>query len=77
MAMPESDRKIMKAMAKNFKEFLDIVDSKLIIEGITQDQYDDARKQIKKLIKELKKGDENALDLEKDYQMKESGMLDI
>ena len=31
MAMPESDRKIMKAMAKNFKEFLDIVDSKLII----------------------------------------------
>lgn len=77
MAMPESDRKIMKAMAKNFKEFLDIVDSKLIIEGITQDQYDDARKQIKKLIKELKKGDENALDLEKYYQMKESGMLDI
>ena len=75
--MPESDRKIMKAMAKNFKEFLDIVDSKLIIEGITQDQYDDARKQIKKLIKELKKGDENALDLEKYYQMKESGMLDI
>lgn len=77
MAMPESDRKIMKAMAKNFKEFLNIVDSKLIIEGITQDQYDDARKQIKKLIKELKKGDENALDLEKYYQMKESGMLDI
>ena len=77
MAMPESDRKIMKAMAKNFKEFLDIVDSKLIIEGITQDQYDNARKQIKKLIKELKKGDENALDLEKYYQMKESGMLDI
>ena len=75
--MPESDRKIMKAMAKNFKEFLDIVDSKLIIEGITQDQYDDARKQIKKLINELKKGYENALDLEKYYQMKESGMLDI
>lgn len=46
----------MDAMADNYKAYLDIIDSFIIIEGISQEEYDDARKKVKKLIKYLREG---------------------
>lgn len=47
---------VMDAMADNYKAYLDIIDSFIIIEGISQEEYDDARKKVKKLIKYLREG---------------------
>ena len=38
----EYDKKLMKAMADNLENYLNIIDSYVIIEGITKDEYDDA-----------------------------------
>lgn len=75
--MSEEDRKIMNRYADSFEDYLDILDSKLIIEGLTQEQYDESVKMLKELIKKLRKGKSKALDVEAFYEMKEAGLLDL
>lgn len=74
--MPESERETMKRWANNLESYLEILDTKMIIEGITQEQYDTAKKECKKLIKQLKKGKSKALDVETYYTLKEEGLLE-
>ena len=75
--MSEEDRKIMNRYADNLEDYLDILDSKLIIEGLTQEQYDESVKMFKELIKKLRKGKSKSLDVEAFYEMKEAGLLDL
>ena len=77
MKMSEEDRKIMNRQADSFEDYLDILDSKLIIEGLTQEQYDESVKMLKELIKKLRKGKSKSLDVEAFYEMKEAGLLDL
>ena len=77
MKMSEEDRKIMNRYADSFEEYLSILDSKLIIEGLTQEQYDESVKMLKELIKKLRKGKSKSLDVEAFYEMKEAGLLDL
>lgn len=75
--MSEEDRKIMNRYADNLEDYLDILDTKLIIEGLTQEQYDESVKMFKDLIKKLRKGKSKSLDVEAFYEMKEAGLLDL
>lgn len=50
------DKKLMERMADDFENYLDIIDSYVIIEGITKEEYDEAVKTVRKLIKKLRKG---------------------
>ena len=75
--MSEEDRKIMNRYADNLEDYLDILDSKLIIEGLSQEQYDESVKMFKELIKKLRKGKSKSLDVEAFYEMKEAGLLDL
>lgn len=50
------DRNIMESMADNLENYLSIIDSYIIIDGISKDEYDDAVKTVRKLIKKLRKG---------------------
>lgn len=77
MKMSEEDRKIMNRYADNLEDYLDILDTKLIIEGLTQEQYDESVKMFKDLIKKLRKGKSKSLDVEAFYEMKEAGLLDL
>lgn len=77
MKMSEEDRKIMDRYADNLEDYLDILDTKLIIEGLTQEQYDESVKMFKDLIKKLRKGKSKSLDVEAFYEMKEAGLLDL
>ena len=56
----EYDEKLMDEQAKNLENFLYIIDRFCIIEGLTESEYNDAVKGVKKFIKKLKKhkGDE-------------------
>ncbi len=74
----EYDKKLMKAMADNLENYLNIIDSYVIIEGITKDEYDDAVKTVKKLIKKLRKGKgDDVFDKERYRELMNSGRLDI
>ena len=75
--MSEEDRKIMNRYADSFEDYLDILDTKLIIEGLSQEQYDESVKMFKELIKKLRKGKSKSLDVEAFYEMKEAGLLDL
>ena len=72
------DKKLMKKMADNLENYIDIIDRYVIIEGITQETYDHSMKKVKKLIKKLRqgKGDE-VFDRERYIEMLESGKLDV
>lgn len=50
------DKEEMRKMADDFEQYLDIVDKFLIIEGLSKEEYKDAKKKIKKLIKHLRDG---------------------
>ena len=74
----EYDKKLMKAMADNLENYLDIIDNYVIIEGITKDEYDNAVKTVKKLIKKLRKGKgDEVFDKERYRELVNSGRLDI
>lgn len=71
------DRELMKNMSENFKRFKHIMDSYVIIRGITTEEYDEAMKLVEKLIKKLKKG--KGADVFNDERYREfvaSGALD-
>ena len=74
----EYDKKLMKSMADNLENYLNIIDNYVIIEGITKEEYDDAVKKIKKLIKKLRKGKgDEVFDKERYLELVNSGKLDI
>lgn len=71
------DKKLMKNMADNLEKYLEIVESYLIIQGITKEEYDDAVKTTKKLIKKLRKGKgDKVFDSERYRELIQSGKLD-
>lgn len=57
----------LKQMGKQIEDYLDFVDKYLFIEGCTDEEYKRIKKNIKKVIKKLKKGKdlETILDVEK------------
>lgn len=56
----EYDRKLLNEYADNLERFLDAADTFMIIEADV-DEYNHARKTIKKLIKKLRQGDGDAV----------------
>lgn len=50
------DKKLMNNMADDLENYLDIIDSYIIIEGITEEEYEESMKTVRKLIKKLRKG---------------------
>ena len=48
---------VMKTMAESLEEYLYILDDYIIVNGITEKEYNEAVSVVKKLIKKLKKGD--------------------
>lgn len=52
----EYDKRIMKGLAKNIKQYIDNLDRYAMIEGLSEEEYKEAMKTTKKLIKKLKKG---------------------
>ena len=74
----EYDKKIMKQMAKNFKGYIDIIDRYVIIDGISEEEYKESMKTVKKLIKHLKKGEgDKVFNKERYMEMIESGKLNV
>lgn len=74
MKYSEEDKKVMKKMADNLETYIEIVDSKLIIDGITQEEYDEAMSTVKKLIKKLRKGEgDKVFNEERLLELKEAG----
>ena len=71
------DKALMKNMADNLENYLNIVQPYLIIQGITKEEYDDAVKKVKKLIKHLRNGKgEKVFDEERYRELMMSGKLD-
>ena len=56
LTMAKYDQKTMDYIADSLESYLDIITSYVIIEGITEEEYEDAVKTVKKLIKKLRKG---------------------
>lgn len=70
-------KKLMKNMAENLEGYLNTIDSYAIIQGITDEEYEDARKKVEKLIKHLKKGHgEKVFDEDRFRELLASGKLD-
>lgn len=51
------DPHTMKQMAESLEEYLSVIENYVIINGLTEKEYDKAVETVKKLIKKLKKGD--------------------
>ena len=51
------DPHTMKQMAESLEEYLSVLENYVIINGLTEKEYDKAVETVKKLIKKLKKGD--------------------
>ena len=77
MGMKYSE-KIMDDMAYNLKNYLDIIESFTLIEGLREEEYNDAVKTVRKLIKKLEKhkGDD-VFDKERYIELLEAGKLDV
>jgi hypothetical protein len=70
------DQAMMTKMAENLENYLDIIDNYVIIEGLSKEDYDQAVKTVKKLIKKLKKGKgDEVFDRERYIDLLESGHL--
>lgn len=70
------DQAMMTKMAENLENYLDIIDNYVIIEGLSKEDYDQAVKTVKKLIKKLKKGKgDEVFDRERYIELLESGHL--
>ena len=50
------DKKLMNNMADDLENYIDIIESYIIIEGITEEEYEESLKTVRKLIKKLRKG---------------------
>ena len=50
------DKKLMNRMADDLENYIDIIESYIIIEGITEEEYEESLKTVRKLIKKLRKG---------------------
>lgn len=71
------NKKLMKKMADNLENYLQIIDSYVIIQGITKEEYDEAKKRVKKLIKHLRNGDgEKVFDEDRYRDLLASGKID-
>lgn len=71
------DKKLMEEMADNLENYLEIIESYVIIQGITKEEYDDSVKKVKKLIKHLRKGNgDKVFDPERYRELIASGKLD-
>ena len=68
----------MDNMAYNLKNYLDIIESFTLIEGLSEEEYNDAVKTVRKLIKKLEKhkGDD-VFDKERYIELLEAGKLDV
>lgn len=77
MGMKYSE-KLMDDMAYNLKNYLDIIESFTLIEGLSEEEYNDAVKTVRKLIKKLEKhkGDD-VFDKERYIELLEAGKLDV
>ena len=77
MGMKYSE-KLMDDMAYNLKNYLDIIESFTLIEGLSEEDYNDAVKTVRKLIKKLEKhkGDD-VFDKERYIELLEAGKLDV
>ena len=51
------DKTLMKEMADDLENYINILDKYVIIEGLSPDDYKEAKKKIKKVIKHLRNGD--------------------
>ena len=51
------DPHTMKQMAESLEEYLSVIENYVIINGLTEKEYEKAVETVKKLIKKLKKGD--------------------
>jgi hypothetical protein len=71
------DQKMMSAMADDLENYLDIVDRYVIIDGITEEEYNESVKTVKKLIKNLRKGNgDKVFNKERYIELKTQGALD-
>ena len=50
------DKKLMNRMADDLENYIDIIESYIIIEAITEEEYEESLKTVRKLIKKLRKG---------------------
>ena len=77
MGMKYSE-KLMDDMAYNLKNYLDIIESFTLIEGLSEEEYNDAVQTVRKLIKKLEKhkGDD-VFDKERYIELLEAGKLDV
>lgn len=72
------NQKKLDMMANNLEEYLDLVENYIIIDGISEEEYKDAVKTVKKLIKKLRKGKgDEVFDKERYLEALNSGELDI
>ena len=66
----------MDYIADSLESYLDIITSYVIIEGITEEEYEDAVKTVKKLIKKLRKGKgDDVFDKERYLEVMREGKL--
>ena len=77
MGMKYSE-KLMDDIAYNLKNYLDIIESFTLIEGLSEEEYNDAVKTVRKLIKKLEKhkGDD-VFDKERYIELLEAGKLGV
>ena len=74
--MAKYDQKTMDYIADSLESYLDIITSYVIIEGITEEEYEDAVKTVKKLIKKLRKGKgDDVFDKERYLEVMREGKL--
>lgn len=74
----EYDKELMSKMADNLESYLNIIESYVIIEGITEEEYNDAVKKIKKLIKKLRKGKgDEVFNRDRYIELMESGRFSV
>lgn len=55
--MAKYNKKQMEQMANDYETYLEIIDKFIIIEGLSKEEYKQARKVVKKLIKHLRNGE--------------------
>ena len=72
------DKKFMDKMADDLEKYIEILDQYVIIDGITQEEYDEAMKTTRKLIKKLRKGEgDKVFNKERYRELLDSGKLDV
>ena len=76
LTMAKYDQKTMDCIADSLESYRDIITSYVIIEGITEEEYEDAVKTVKKLIKKLRKGKgDDVFDKERYLEVMREGKL--